>query len=613
MKSQHAPSEHPREFTLRALLLGLAFGLLFAVANAYLALKIGTTISASIPAAILAMSIMKPLFKNSTLLEYNIVQTIATVGEALAGGVIFTIPALFFLGAPPSPGRIFLLSCLGGILGILFMIPMRRFLIVEEHGKLPFPEGTACAEILKASERSSKSAIMAGFGIIVSTFYKICSSALFLWNETASIAVPWFQKIAFSVSTSPALLGVGYIIGPYICSLMFAGALTAWWVIIPLISEFGLGMNAIYPSLIPVDKMSPDDIWNHYVRYIGAGTVAVGGLASLIKIIPVLHKSIRVGIKELFAGFSSSRVPQERTDRDISMAWLLVGSVFIVLVLWLFPGLPMNFFTILLLVILGYFFSAVTSLTVGLVGSTSNPVSGMVITTLLITCVIFVLLGWTERIYLISAITMGCVACISISMAGTTSQDLKAGFLLGATPRSQQIAEIIGVFIPSIALGYTVYLLNEAYGFGTQIMPAPQGTLMAMIAEGVISGNLPYELAGIGIIIGLVMALCGVPILPFALGLYLPFSISSAAMVGGVVRALIDRADPSETTKERGTLLAAGFVGGDALSGIAIALLAILSIIAPDSLSIFPDWVGILFFLALAVFSFLLIRRNKRG
>ena len=490
------------------------------------------------------------------------------------------------------------------------MIPMRRYLIVEEDKKLPFPEGAACAEIMKASERSAKAAIMALYGIITAAFYKVCTTALFLWKETPSWSFSWFQKASFSITTSPALLGVGYIIGPWICGLMFAGALTGWWVIIPLISEFGLGNSTIFPSAIPIAQMSSDEIWSQYVRYIGAGTVAVGGLASLIRIIPILHRSIHAGIKELFSGFSS-RAHVEKTDRDISMAWLILGSLFIILTLWLFPGLPMNFFTIILLVVLGFFFTAVTSVTVGLVGSTSNPVSGMVITTLLLTCIIFVLLGWTERIYLISAMTMGCVACIAICMAGTTSQDLKAGFLLGATPRSQQIAEIIGVFIPSLALGYTVYILNEAYHFGSPAMPAPQGTLMAMIAEGVMSGDLPYELTGIGIMIGLIMALLGVPILPFALGLYLPFSISSAAMLGGLVRYFVNRSTTSEMTQERGTLLAAGFVGGDALIGVVIALLTVLQIVPPDAPAHFPDLLSLLLFLVLGLLSFFMIMKKS--
>ena len=393
-----APNAHMREFTLRATILGVLFGILFAVANAYLALKIGQTVSASIPAAILSMGLLKLIFRNGTILENNIVQTIATVGEALAAGVVFTIPALIFLGETPSIGRIFLLSALGGILGILFMIPMRRFIIVEEHGKLPFPEGTACAEILKAGEQSGRSAMMAVWGVLSAAAYKICTGVLFLWKETPAWTVKIFQNANLTIDTSPALLGVGYIIGPRICALMFAGGAMAWWIIIPLIKMFGLGSGSIYPAAMPVFDLSSEEIWSNYVRYIGAGTVAVGGLLGLVRITPMLYRTIHVSVKELFGSYSRARL--ERTDRDISMAWLILGSLAVILALWLIPGLPMNFFTIMLLTVLGFFFVAVTSLTVGIVGSSSNPVSGMTITTLLLTCLIFVLLGWTERIYL---------------------------------------------------------------------------------------------------------------------------------------------------------------------------------------------------------------------
>jgi putative OPT family oligopeptide transporter len=603
--------ESVREFSFRAIFLGLIFGLFFAIANAYLGLKVGMTVSASIPAAILSLGILKLFFRKSTILEHNIVQTIATIGETIAGGVVFTIPALFFLGEVPSPGRIFLLSVLGGILGILFMIPMRRYLIVEEHGKLPYPEGTACAEILKASEQSSKAAIIALWGVLLSSAYKLCTSAFFFWKETASWIFQSFERTLFTITTSPALLGVGYIIGLRLSSLMFAGGIFAWWVIIPLIVQFGLGNAAIFPSDKIIGSMSSNEIWSNYVRYIGAGTIAVGGLMGLLRILPIIHKTIHVGMKELLSGFSS-RKEIERTDRDISMAWLMLGSVFIILVLWLFPGLPMNFLTILLLAILGFFFSAVSSLTCGLVGSTSSPVSGITITTLLITCILFALLGWTDRIYLISAITMGCVTCITIVIAGTTSQDLKAGYLLGATPRAQQIAEIIGVFIPALILGYTIHILHSAYTLGSPLLPAPQGTMLAMIAEGVISGDLPYNLAAVGVIIGIVMALLRIPILPFALGLYLPFSISSAAMVGGLVREWVNRSSSSPLAQERGTLLAASFVGGDALTGVILAILTIIGVVQPEAPALLPDWVSLLFFLLFGALSGLLIVRPIR-
>ncbi len=595
----HVPaSSEMREFTPRATILGLIFGFFFAVANAYLALKIGTTVSASIPAAIMSMAILKLCFRNATILENNIVQTIATVGEGLAAGVIFTIPALILLGESPSIGRIFILSALGGILGILFMIPMRRFLIVQEHKKLPFPEGTACASILKAGEKSHHTALMATWGVLAAAVYKICSNALYIWKEQPSWTFNAFKRSEFSIDATPALLGVGYIIGPLKTGFMFAGGVLAWWVFIPLIVQFGNGSEAIYPSTVPIAQMSADDIWSNYVRYIGAGCLAVGGLFSLVKIAPLLFKTIQVSFKELFGGFKTKE-HVERTQRDISMAWLIIGAVGIILLLWLLPTLPMNLLTVVLLVVLSFFFVAVTSLTVGLIGSTSNPVSGMTITTLLITCVIFVFLGWTERLYLISAMTMGCVACCAICMAGTTAQDLKAGYILGATPRSQQLAEIIGVVIPSVALGYTIYILNNAYHIGSAAMPAPQASLMAMIVEGVISGGLPYTLVGVGVVIGIMMSILRVPVLAFALGLYLPLSLSAATMVGGLVRAYVDRKDNSELTQERGILLASGLIGGDACIGIAIAVLTLIGVVPTDAKGLFPDWVSFAAYLLL--------------
>jgi putative OPT family oligopeptide transporter len=595
----HVPaSSNMREFSLRATLLGLVFGLLFAVANAYLALKLGTTISASIPAAIMSMALLKLMFRNSTILENNIVQTIATVGEGLAAGVVFTIPALILLGEPPSISRIFIVSATGGVLGILLMIPMRRFIIVQEHKKLPFPEGTACAQILKAGEASRQSAIMATWGVLAGAVYKVCSNGIYLWKEVQNWTVGFFEKATISIDATPALLGVGYIIGPRITSLMFAGGVTAWWVLIPLIKIFGLGTIGIYPASMPVSEMSSDAIWDNYIRYIGAGTLATGGLLSLAKIFPLLFRTIHVGFKELFTGFWK-RTHLIRTDRDISMAWLIIGAVGTILFLWLYPGMPMNFLTIVLLVVLSFIFVAVTSLTVGLVGSTSNPVSGMTITTLLVTCLVFVLLGWTERIYLISAITMGCVACCAIALAGTTSQDLKAGFLLGATPRSQQIAELIGVLIPSLALGYTIYILNQAYQIGSTIMPAPQATLMSMVAKGVISGDLPYALVGVGIVIGLILAILQIPVLSFALGLYLPLSLTTGTMIGGLVRAYVNRTSSSELAQEQGVLLASGLIGGDACIGIFLALLTILGFIPADAPGIFPSWVSLAMFLLL--------------
>jgi len=585
-----------REFTLRAVVLGIILGVVFGVGNAYLGLKVGTTVSASIPAAVLSMAILRLFFRNVSILENNLVQTIASVGEGLAAGVIFTVPALFLLDAPPAPSRIFMLSVLGGILGVLFMIPMRRYIIVKEHGVLPFPEGTACAEILKSGETSRHKALMALTGIVVGAFYKVCSSALNLWKETVSWTITPFQKTEFSMDCTPALLGVGFIIGPRIAALLFCGGILGWWVFIPLIKMFGSGI--VYPGSVPVIQMSADDIWSNYVRYIGAGCVAFGGISSLVNIAPVIWKTIHTSIQELFIRTQSEKTP--RTDRDISLKWLLIGSLAIILFLWLFPGLPMNFLTILILVVLGFFFVAVTSLTVGIVGSTSNPVSGMTITTLLLTCLIFVALGWTERMYLISALTMAVVANVAICLAATTAQDLKTGYIVGATPKVQQIGEIIGTLIPALAIAGTLFLLNEVYQFGSSKLPAPQGTMMALVAKGVIHGDIPYTLVSVGIVTGLILRFLSLPILPFAIGLYLPLSLSTPIMLGGIVSMIVKRRKGSEEAIDRGVLASSGLVAGDACTGVLIALLTVIGWINPDTVSFLGDTPSIILFLILA-------------
>lgn len=596
-----AASEKQKEFSARVIILGILLSLVFAIGNAYLGLKVGMTISASIPAAVLSMAILRTFFKRVGILENNIVQTVASVGEGLAGGVIFTIPALFLLGATPSIPHIFTLALLGGILGILFMIPMRRYIIVQEHGILPFPEGKACAEILKTGEKSAPHASLAIWGIIIGAIYKLLNSALYLWNETVSFTVKKYQNTLVSMDCTPALLGVGYIIGPRISAVLFTGSALGWWVLIPLISKFGSGAPPIFPSKVPIESMSATDIWSNYIRYIGAGAVAVGGLITLFRIAPVIWKTIIESFRELFHLLQNKSKEIERTDKDISLSYLLLGSIAIILALWLMPGFHLNLVTIVLLVILGFFFVAVTSITVGLVGSSSSPVSGMTITTLLITCLVFLGLGWTDRIHLIAAITMGAVANVAIAMAGTTSQDLKTGFLLGATPRSQQVAEIIGLILPAAAIGFTLYLLNDAYGFGSTKLPAPQATLMALIAKGVIQQELPVVLVMIGIVFGLMIHFMRVPVLPFAIGLYLPLSLNSAIMLGGIVNLITEHFTHDNKSIQRGVLISSGLVAGDACMGVLVALLTVLNIVPASKTGWLNDWFSIGFFILLSL------------
>lgn len=595
-----APSKTMREFSLRALILGCILSLVFGVGNTYLALKVGTTISASIPAAVLSMAIMRAFFKRATVLENNLVQSIAAVGEGLAAGVAFTVPALFLLGSPPSLFHVFLLSVLGATLGVLFMIPMRRYIIVQEHGKLPFPEGVACAKILETGAKGGRQATYALIGIAVGALYQVFASMLHLWDTVATWKVRKLLKTDFSIECTPALLGVGVIIGPRIASLLFFGGMLAWWVLIPLIAKFGMGTTPIFPGRIPVEQMTPDEIWSNYIRYIGAGTVGIGGIVSLLKIAPLLRKTFHVGLKELFQR-AGARKKLPRTDQDISLRWLILGSISIILFLWLYPGFHFNLLTIALLTILGFFFVAVISITVGLVGSTSCPVSGMTITTLLITCLIFVALGWTEKIYLLSAIMMSIVANIAIALGSTTSQDLKTGFLLGATPRHQQVGEIIGAILPALTIGATLYILNATYTFGSAELPAPQGTLMALIAKGVISGNIPYGLVIIGVILGLLVEMLGLPVLPFAIGLYLPLSLSTSVMIGGLFSLLLRRTK-KESVMERGVLTSSGLVAGDACMGVLVAFFAAAGWVNPSAKPLFPNFISLAIYLLIGLF-----------
>ena len=605
------PSEQScKEFSLRAIFLGCLLGALFGVGNAYLGLKVGTTISASIPAAVLSMTILRFFCRNVTVLEHNMVQTIAAVGEGLSAGVIFTIPALFLLQAIPSHPQIFLLSFLGGILGILFMIPMRRYIIIKEHESLPFPEGTACAQLIMSHQSSSEEGKKAIAGIFLGAVYKLFMSVLNFWNEIVSMPIKAVIKTTLGMECTPSLLGVGYIIGTRIAGLMLAGGVTGWLVYIPLISLLS-STTTLFPSTIPLNMMEAQDIWSQYIRYIGAGCVAFGGIVSLVKIIPILKKTFTHAFEELFSEFNFKDV-RSRVDQDISLKWLLLGSLTVILFLWAYPGFPMNFLTIFLLVVLGYFFVAVTSITVGLVGSSSNPVSGMTITTLLITCMIFVMLGWTERVYLIAAVTMSCVANVAIALAATTSQDLKTGFLLGATPKYQQLGEIIGLIAPCLLIGFTLQLLNQAYGFGSLALPAPQATLLSMIAKGVIMKQLPVTLFAIGIAQGLVLYLLRLPILPFAIGLYLPLSLSAPVMLGGLIDAGVKLlSHDKHRARSSGILVASGLVAGDACMGVIAALLTVVHVIDPNRQPILSDSWSLLFFIVLALALFKLSYRKK--
>ena len=582
------------EATVKSLTLGILLGVVFGIANTYLGLKVGLTITAAIPAAVISMAVLR-LFGNRTILENNTVATIASIGEVLASGLIFTIPALYLLDHTPSIMNVALLGIAGGILGILFMIPMRRFIIVEEHGILPFPEGTACGELLKAGEKSHPFASLAFWGILVGALYKLGAGGLFLWTETAHFTIKQYEKALVGVSCTPALMGVGFIIGPRITSLLFAGGALGWWVLIPLIHKFGDGIP-ILPATIPISQMNSDQIWANYIRYIGAGAIAVGGLLALFKVAPVIRQTIGAAFREIPHMFHPpKKIP--RTDRDIPLPYLLIGSLLVVLFLWFYPGFHLNILTIVLLVVLGFFFVAVSSITVGLVGSSSSPVSGMTITVLLITCILYSLLGWREETFLVSAVMMGSATAVSLALAGATSQDLKTGYIVGATPRIQQITELIGLILPAFAVAGTIFLLSKVYGFGTEALPAPQATLIALLTKGVITGGLPIILVVIGCVLGLVLFVMRIPVLPFAIGFYLPISLSVAMAAGGVVHFFVKkRATNKDIAIERGVLAASGLVAGDACMGVLIALFAVLGILPTEKAAYLGDAVSIAFY-----------------
>lgn len=570
--------ENVPEFTLRAIILGSILAIVFGLANAYLGLKVGMTVSASIPAAVISMAVLRGIMKKGTVLENNIVQTIGSSGESLAAGIVFTIPAFFMWNFFPSSWTIIIISLLGGFLGILFMIPLRRYLIVQEHKKLPYPEGTACAGILAAGDTGGSKARIVFSAVGIAALYKFLASGLRLWKESPSWILKFIKGTEVGVDATPALLGVGFIIGPRIASFMLAGAFLGYLVISPLIAFIGGPLNVpIPPAPNPISMLSAGDIRSYYIRYIGAGAVAIGGLISLIHACPIVYRCFKLGFQEMVRGFKL--VPdknQLRTEKDIPMPVVIAGSILIAVILFLIPQLRINLVGALLVVVFSFFFVTVASRIVGLVGSSSSPVSGMTIATLLVTCLVFVALGWKGIPGMIAAMSVGSVVCIAICMAGDASQDLKTGYLVGATPYYQQIAEFIGVLIPTFFMGAVLMLLHKTMVIGSDKLPAPQATLMSFVVKGVMTGTMPWTFVILGIMIGIAVEILGIPSLPFAIGLYLPFSLSIPIMVGAIIYSIVVKTSKADVLKEReeqGILFSSGLVAGDALVSVLIAFL----------------------------------------
>ncbi len=574
------------EITVTSIIMGILLAVIFGAANAYLGLRVGMTVSASIPSAVIAMGVIRVVMKKNSILESNIVQTTGSAGESLAAGAIFTLPALFLWAAEgvmdkPSIIEITLIALLGGLLGVFFMVPLRNALIVREHGVLPYPEGTACAEVLLAGEKggSNASTVFAGMGF----------AALFKFVIDGLRAVPGeialkFKGYAGEIGTQiyPAVMSVGYICGPRISSYMFAGGMISWLVLIPMIVLFGKEI-VLYPGTETIGTIYAESgasgIWSSYIRYIGAGALAAGGIISLVKSLPLIVRTFVDAVK----GMKGSGVQStDRTTRDINMKIVFGAIAVLTLLVWLVPAIPVSLIGAVVVVVFGFFFATVSSRMVGLVGSSNNPVSGMAIATLLFATVILKMTGESGASGMHAAIAIGSIICIVSAIAGDTSQDLKTGYLLGATPKKQQIGEIIGVVAAAFAIGGTLYLLDSAWGFGSDELAAPQATLMKMIIEGVMDANLPWGLVIVGVFIAIAVEIVGIPVLPFAIGIYLPVHLNACIMVGGLVRLVLDKIKRKEEEKKAiindGILFCSGMIAGEGLVGILLALLAVVGV-----------------------------------
>ena len=586
------------EFTFKAIFTGMVLGIIFAAANAYIGLKVGLTVSASIPVAVMAVAIFRVIGKGS-ILENNMVQTVGSAGESLAAGVIFTFPALIIWGMKPELTKIFVFSLLGGLLGVLFMIPLRSLLISRQHGRLPYPEGTACAEVLVAGDKGGTEAKTVFMGLGIGALYEFLMNGLKLWNFRPSWDIPFYKGGKIIGEITPALLGVGYIIGSRISAIMLSGGALAWLVIIPLIMAVGKNSTEpIYPAKVLISQMSIKEIWHYYIRYIGAGAVAFGGMITLVRAIPTILETFKTGLSKI-----SKKEREERTDRDLPMLVVIGGAVVLGICLWLVLSfwtateiriIP-NLLVAFLMVIFSFFFVTVSSRIVGLIGSSSNPVSGMTITTLLLTSLIFSLLGWTSDAHMVIALSVGAVVCISIAIAGDTSQDLKTGFLVGATPWKQQIGEFIGVLTSAIFVGWVILRLHKGVGIGSEELPAPQATLMSLVVKGVITGDLPWRFVITGIFLAAIVELIGIRSLPFAVGVYLPLYLTTPIMAGGLLRYLTEKSKDESILKrkrESGILFSSGLIAGSALVGVGLALAASYSGTFATSLEIGYLWMG---------------------
>ena len=575
------------ELTVTSIVMGIILAVIFGAANAYLGLRVGMTVSASIPAAVISMGVIRVIMKKNSILESNVVQTIGSAGESLAAGAIFTLPALFLWaaeGVMEKPGimEITIIALLGGLLGVFFMVPLRNALIVKEHGILPYPEGQACAEVLLAGEEGGANATTVFAGMGIAGAFKFVIDGLKAVPSEVSLR---FKGFAGEIGTQiyPAVMSVGYICGPKISSYMFAGGVVSWMVLIPLIVLFG-SEAILYPGTETIGEIyaasGVSGIWGSYIRYIGAGALAAGGIISLIKSLPLIVTTFADAMKSLKGGVGSTST--KRTEQDINMKVVLISILILTLLVWLVPAIPVTLVGAIIVVIFGFFFATVSSRMVGLVGSSNNPVSGMAIATLLIATLILKITGDTGAHGMQGAIAIGSIICIVAAISGDTSQDLKTGYLLGSTPKKQQYGEIIGVVAAAFAIGGVLYLLDAAWGFGSEQLGAPQATLMKMIIEGVMDSNLPWGLVFVGVFLAIVIEILGIPVLPFAIGVYLPVQLNACIMVGGIIRLIFDKMKKKKKKKEAiitdGVLYCSGMIAGEGLVGILLAVLAVVGV-----------------------------------
>ncbi|WP_425590563.1 OPT family oligopeptide transporter [Fictibacillus enclensis] len=574
------------ELTAVAIIFGIILAIVFGAANAYLGLKVGLTVSASIPAAVISMGVLRGIFRRDSILENNIVQTMTTAGEAIGAGAVFTLPAFFLLDIDLSQTVIIFIVLTGGLLGVFMMVPLRQMLIVKEHGNLPYPEGTACAEVLKSGEKGGANAKTVAIGFLFGGLVKVLGDGFMLFKTEIETQVGKLKNTVVGMDIFPALLGVGYIIGPRIAGQMLAGGLLAWIVLIPAIAFFGAdSTTAIFPAEDPIGKLDAWGIWDSYIKYIGAGAVAVAGLITLLKTMPTLISTAAKTMKGLSDGSVGEGI--ERTDKDMPFRYVILGVVALVIIIGAAPVTNVGFIGAIAIAIFGFLFVAVASRIVGIVGSSSSPVSGMTIATLLIVTLVYKVTGLTGLDGMKAALTVAAIVCTALAVAGDISQDLKTGHLVGGTPWKQQVAMLIGVIASGLVIGIILIVLDKSYGMGSQQLPAPKAAIMKVLVQGIFGGDLPWSLIFIGAAIAIVIEFLGLNSLVVAVGLYLPVHISAPVMFGGAVRWLVDvtakTKEGRQARADRGVLFASGLIAGESLLGVLIAVLIFFNVSIPEA------------------------------